>query len=213
MIAGKITGKRLAQELGLNCEQALYSEWGNFYAPIKRYPCILFDEFGYLVINSPAEASASGVRLGKRTNVPNLISSASSYRQVAAWQTNVSGEIFHEKKSAYYEGAVETINVNRYERNKEARRKCIAHYGQACQACDIDLSKKYGSVAENFTHVHHIKKLSTISAKYQIDPVTDLIPLCPNCHAIAHLRKEPYSVQQIKSMIAAQNNSSNSLVD
>lgn len=199
-------GNQLAQELGINCAQALYSQWGNFYAPIKQYPCVLFDESGYIVVNSSDELESCGIKLGKRTNVPNLISTAPSCKVVPAWRTGSTEEFSAQDVSTYYEGAVETISVNRYERNRKARSECTAYYGCICQACGIDLSEKYGPVATNFIHVHHQTMISTLDKEYEVDPISDLIPLCPNCHAIAHLRKEPYSIQEIKGMIAAQGN-------
>lgn len=198
------TGKQLAQELGIDCKQALYSQWGNFYAPIRRYPCALFDEFGYVVVNSPEDLESCGIKFKKRTNVSNRISSAPTYQRVGAWRTQLTEEISSDGSPSCYEGAVETVTINRYERDRIARSKCIAHYGYTCNACDIDLSKKYGAIAKNFIHVHHIVKLSTIAEEYQVDPVTDLVPLCPNCHAIAHLRREPYSIQEIKNMLETQ---------
>lgn len=199
-------GKQLSQELKIECAQALSGEWGNFYAPIKKYPCVLFDEFGFLVVNSPDDLEKFGIRLGKRTNIPNRISSVPAYQSMAIRRARLTEKIPSNGELSYYEGAAEAVTVNRYERDKTARNKCTAYYGYLCQACGVDLSKKYGSVAKNFIHVHHITKISTIAKEYQVDPIVDLVPLCPNCHAVAHLRDEPYSIQEIKSMISDQEN-------
>lgn len=67
-------GKDLARKLRIDCNQALYSEQGNFYAPILKYPCVLFDKAEFLIINSSNELDGFGIKLKKRTNVPKLIS-------------------------------------------------------------------------------------------------------------------------------------------
>jgi predicted HNH restriction endonuclease len=96
---------------------------------------------------------------------------------------------------ALYEGAKRRISVNAYERNPEARQKCIAHYGTSCVICSFSFAEVYGEVGNNFIHVHHLRELSDIGKEYEIDPIQDLRPVCPNCHAIIHKRKPAYSVK------------------
>lgn len=84
------------------------------------------------------------------------------------------------------EGALKTMIVNQYERNPEARRQCIEAHGCYCSICGIDFAEVYGKVGDGFIHVHHIVPLSSIGKDYVVDPVNDLIPVCPNCHAMLH---------------------------
>ena len=101
----------------------------------------------------------------------------------------------------FYEGAKQTIVVNKYERNEKARRKCIDYHGAKCCVCCFSFERVYGSVGRDFIHVHHLVKLSQIGGEYEVDPVKDLCPVCPNCHAIIH-RKEPhYSIEEVKEMM------------
>jgi predicted HNH restriction endonuclease len=99
------------------------------------------------------------------------------------------------------EGAVRTITVNAYERNPEARRRCIAYYGPSCVACGFDFGVTYGSFAEGFIHVHHVKPLSEIGTEYEVDPVADLRPVCPNCHAVIHLGGGCRSIDEIRRLL------------
>lgn len=85
----------------------------------------------------------------------------------------------------YEEGKSEQVSTNRYERNKEAREKCIAYHGCKCKVCDIDFETVYGDVGRGFIHVHHIVPISTIGIS-KVNPIKDLIPVCPNCHAMLH---------------------------
>jgi hypothetical protein len=100
------------------------------------------------------------------------------------------------------QGAVTRITVNAYERNSEARRCCIKHYGARCVICDLDFGEEYGQVAEGLIHVHHLKPISEVGEGYVVDPVEDLRPVCPNCHAVIHLRTDPpYSIEDVKAFL------------
>ena len=108
----------------------------------------------------------------------------------------------NEDAAEYYpEGSRQSVLVNKYERNTKARERCIEHHGVICKACDFDFEENYGEVGEGFIHVHHIKPVSEIGETYEVDPINDLIPVCPNCHAMIHKRKPPYSIDEIKEML------------
>lgn len=87
----------------------------------------------------------------------------------------------------YPEGAVQQSLVNRFERDPRARRLCIERYGPTCVVCNFDFGVTYGELADGFIHVHHLRPLSGIGREYFVDPVEDLRPVCPNCHAVLHL--------------------------
>ncbi len=108
----------------------------------------------------------------------------------------ISDEVLH------YEGSVTTVKVNRYERNQEARRKCIEIHGCQCKICGFDFEKTYGEAGKGLIHVHHVVPISSIKEQYQIDYEKDLIPVCPNCHAMIHRKKDPYSIDEIRVMLS-----------
>lgn len=103
----------------------------------------------------------------------------------------------------YIEGAEYTIMVNKYERNMKARQKCIEKHGIECSICGLNFEKYYGKVGAGFIHVHHIKPLSEINEEYKVNPEKDLIPVCPNCHAMLHrqINGEYISVKQLKNIV------------
>ena len=113
------------------------------------------------------------------------------------------GPLPDEVSEDLFEGARRTIMVNRYERDVAARRRCIEHYGLKCCGCGVKLADIYGKLARTLIHVHHVRPLSEINAQYQVDPVRDLRPVCPNCHAVLHLRKPPLTVEELRSIIVA----------
>jgi Predicted restriction endonuclease len=100
--------------------------------------------------------------------------------------------------SVLIEGALQRVTVNRYERDPVARQKCIEHYGALCVVCGFDFEKRYGDIGAGFIHVHHLVDIATIGGRYQVDPVRDLRPVCPNCHAMLHQEKPAMSVERLK---------------
>ncbi len=105
----------------------------------------------------------------------------------------------------FYEGEKKEVRVNNYERNPEARAICIKKYGATCSICGFDFSKKYGEIGEGFIHVHHLKPLSEIRKGYILDPIKELRPVCPNCHAMLHQRQTPYSIEELIEIVKHNN--------
>jgi 5-methylcytosine-specific restriction protein A len=103
--------------------------------------------------------------------------------------------------TGFFEGAIRQITVNAYERNQAARSKCIKHHGLNCSVCDFNFESFYGPLAKHFIHVHHIKPLRGIGAKYEVDPIADLRPVCPNCHAVIHLGGKTRSIEEVKVLV------------
>lgn len=106
--------------------------------------------------------------------------------------------------STHIEGAKTTVFVNRYERSSIARNKCIEHHGCYCHVCEINFQTTYGEVGKGFIHVHHIIPLSEIDKTYTVDYVNDLIPVCPNCHAMLHrkINGKYLSINELKSILS-----------
>lgn len=102
-----------------------------------------------------------------------------------------------------FEGALKTVRVNAYERNPVARRRCIERHGTSCAVCGLALAAIYGPIAEGVIHVHHLRPLSECGGQdYQVDPVTELRPVCPNCHVVLHLRQPPITIEELRAVLA-----------
>ncbi len=110
------------------------------------------------------------------------------------------GETSNEQESLY-EGIQKRVTTNKYERNAEARKHCIDHYGSSCQICGFNFEERYGTIGKGFIHVHHIIPLSQISKEYVVEPIKDLIPVCPNCHSMLHQKVGSYKPEEIKLML------------
>lgn len=104
------------------------------------------------------------------------------------------------------EGAKKSITVNAYERDRDARKRCIEHWGLACVVCGFDFERQYGDIGVGFIHVHHLKPLAEIGQEYTLDPVADLRPVCPNCHAMLHRGDDVLSVDTLRARMRANTN-------
>lgn len=113
----------------------------------------------------------------------------------------IAEEISEEDSDSLFEGAKKQITINAYERNPKARQKCIDYYGTVCKIYGFDFSSVYGDKLDGKIHVHHIKPLNEIDEKYQVDPIIDLIPICPNCHLVVHSKNPAYTPEEVKGML------------
>ena len=103
-------------------------------------------------------------------------------------------------QEVFIEGAEIRILSNRFERDRKARKRCLAIHGTACAICGFDFGKTYGEQFAGKIEVHHIVPLSTIRKDYEVDPAADLIPVCPNCHLVFHSKPggEAYTVEEMR---------------
>lgn len=114
-------------------------------------------------------------------------------------------EVKEEPGEQIIEGAKKTITVNSYERDPKAKKICKDYYMKlyghiSCQVCGFDFGKEYGPEYANKIHVHHIVPVSEIGEEYVVNPINDLIPVCPNCHMILHVG-EGISVDELRKKI------------
>lgn len=110
----------------------------------------------------------------------------------------------------YPEGTVGQVRVNAYERNPAARQACVKHHGLSCAVCRFSFGATYGEIGTGFIHVHHLKPLASIKEGYDVDPIKDLVPVCPNCHAMLHRHTPPFSIEELAASIMAGTNANRS---
>lgn len=89
----------------------------------------------------------------------------------------------------FSEGQKKVIQSISYERNPKNRKKALKIHGTTCLACGFNFNDFYGEdLARDFIEVHHIKPIS--KGVQEINPKTDLIPVCSNCHSMIHRESE-----------------------
>lgn len=110
------------------------------------------------------------------------------------------GEI--DDDQTYPEGAIEWVRADRFERSKKAVAECKKYHGLECFVCHMRFAEVYGEVAKKFIHVHHLVPQSTRGEAYDVNPRVDLRPVCPNCHAVIHMRKPtPFTPDEVRAML------------
>ncbi len=126
-----------------------------------------------------------------------LVQGESADEQIDTVVDSVTEPVFHE-------GAMKTIELTVHERDPAARRACIAHFGASCQICNFDFEQTYGELGRGFIHVHHRVDLALADDVREVNPITDLIPVCPNCHAMLHSETPAMDPSKLKTLIKAE---------
>jgi 5-methylcytosine-specific restriction protein A len=111
-----------------------------------------------------------------------------------------------ETQKTYTEGTPNQISVTKYERNPFARKKCLEHYGYSCCVCDFNFEKTYGEIGKDFIHVHHLRQIAVVGKPYEVNPIKDLRPVCPNCHSIIHKRKTAFTIDEMIEILRQNKN-------
>lgn len=118
-----------------------------------------------------------------------------------------TGTAINESPTEYSSGYVKIL-VNRYERDPYLREQCLEANGFQCAICAFDFVRMYGDLGRDYCHVHHIHPLGEGGSELNIDPIKDLIPICPNCHAMLHRKTPALTPEQLKEIIDQQRASS-----
>jgi hypothetical protein len=115
---------------------------------------------------------------------------------------------FQDPKTPTYEPRLEGAEVLRvlsiHERDPILRSACLAIHGHVCLICGCDLGAIYGELGEGFIHVHHIRPLSGKTQAHKTDPRKDMIPVCPNCHAIIHRGGATRTPEEVRNALKGQ---------
>lgn len=143
--------------------------------------------------------------------IPDAVNGNRPVSIVWRFQDNEASHVYPDEVDAgveYTEGSTKTIRVNVYERSPAARRDCLLHHGYSCKVCKFNFQDFYGAIGGDFIHVHHKKPLAKINRGYKVDPVQDLEPVCPNCHAMLHSREPVYTSAELRRMLRKVNKKS-----
>lgn len=107
-----------------------------------------------------------------------------------------------DEQSAGDEGKRMSVLVNKYERSRRNRDRCVKAYGAWCRVCGFDFSLTYGEIGNGYIHVHHLTTLASLEGKAKKnDPIKDMRPVCPNCHEMLHRSDPPFSIEELKQTI------------
>lgn len=183
-------------------DSAQYVEvrWDMLLAPAQRLPVeqLLSEDFGVPWNN----LMGSGVHVSEEATLRLEELWEDHLRGIGRLQQTLPEEL--PSLARFKEGAAKQILVNAYERNACARQECIDKLGLDCSACGFNFAAFYGEAGEGYIHVHHLRDVATIGEEYQVDPVKDLRPVCPNCHAMLHRTTPAMSIEALREIIRRQ---------
>lgn len=116
----------------------------------------------------------------------------------------LKADIVSEEADEYqlrYEGGIKYFYGKRYERDLINRKRALEIFGYKCNACGFNFEEVYGEWGKDFIEVHHIKPISS-EGEQLINPATDLVPVCSNCHRMIHRRKdEVLNIEELRQIL------------
>jgi len=180
---------------------------------VAFYVQILFDVLseapvlGEDVLSRPPLQNHNWYPPASGTSIPEEIANQLESLWSDATETRFVPPSTEELQTIHIEGTRRTRLITSCERSSEARAKCIEHYGARCQVCGLAFEERYGEIGKGFIHVHHLVPMTKIEGEYEVDPIQDLRPICPNCHAMLHKRIPPYLIEELIQIMEASNKS------
>lgn len=101
-----------------------------------------------------------------------------------------------------YEGGRRNVVASRVERSRKNRTIAISLHGCKCQVCGFDFEKFYGDLGKGYIEVHHVNPLAEQNGAHEVNPETDLVCLCANCHRMIHKNGgDVLSVEELRKRI------------
>lgn len=101
------------------------------------------------------------------------------------------------------EGGEVVYVSRRRERDPALRQDALRIHGEDCMGCGFNFGKAYGTLGRGYIEVHHAVPLSK-SGRRLVDPKTDLIVLCANCHRMVHRSsKTCLSLEELRSHLGS----------
>lgn len=84
----------------------------------------------------------------------------------------------------------------RIERNAVLAREVKRLQGTRCSACRLSFKEFYGSLGEGYIEAHHLTPVAQLKGqRLRLDPKTDFVVLCTNCHAMIHRYPDPSDLE------------------
>ncbi|WEW97830.1 HNH endonuclease [Pseudomonas nitroreducens] len=187
------------------------SDKGDLYAFLKDYQPFeqaVLAKLGSGYFEDIPESKASNywrdaVRVIDEKSYSAILNSAVFQQpQDPSFDDGESGAVLGEFESRE-EGKPSKVYSTRYERDPKLRQQAIEIHGVTCKGCGFNFEKEYGEYAKGIVHVHHVVPVSEYDNGRLVNPRLDLVPLCPNCHAVVHRKKgSTLSLEELRALVA-----------
>lgn len=121
-----------------------------------------------------------------------------------SWSTGSTGRFHPEDQDFQIEGGFQRVLSNRFERSRLNRRVAIELHGRECSVCGFSFEASYGRLSGGYVEIHHLVPVSMMQRPTRVDPRVDLVPLCANCHRMAHRVWPPISPDELKRAMSTE---------
>lgn len=88
-----------------------------------------------------------------------------------------------------------------FARNPSLVREARRLRGYICEACDFNFQTKYGDLGKEYIECHHVDPLGHRDHPTTATRVRDVRMLCANCHRMAHRRRPPIPVEELRAQL------------
>lgn len=110
-------------------------------------------------------------------------------------------DIAAEDVEGQVEGKRYEVVSTRYERSPINRTLCLTVHGYSCKVCGFNFEKTYGILGHEYIQVHHTTPVSQMGGECVVNPAKDLVPVCPNCHAMLHRKTPPVTIDELRELL------------
>ncbi len=123
----------------------------------------------------------------------------------AMWEAAKDSSMKSPEADAFPEGRLTYVCHLRRERNQAlveaAKRLVLEKEGQLrCSVCGFSFEETYGEPGRGFIEMHHVVPISQL-VESSVTHVSDLVPVCSNCHRMLHRRRPWVSVADLKTIL------------
>jgi len=87
------------------------------------------------------------------------------------------------------------------ERSSVLRSRAFRHHGTDCNVCGFSFAAMYGAIGDGFAEVHHLAPLGSLEREVLVNPTTDVVVLCANCHRMVHREDPPLTPDALRRVV------------
>ncbi len=142
---------------------------------------------------------------GDKELVRDLLRMLSLYKAYSLLRNGVVGEV--EKLPEGIKPGQEARQFRwhrRAERNKKLADDAKTFHGTTCMICSFNFGDKYGSRGVGYIEAHHIVPFAQLVKELEpvtLDPKTDFVVVCANCHRMLHRTVPAISPLELKALL------------
>lgn len=104
----------------------------------------------------------------------------------------------YDNEKEFYEGFRNQIKIENLFRDRKLIKHAKEFHGVTCSVCNFNFEKFYGIHGKGFIEMHHLIPIKKGPRKTKI---TDLVPVCSNCHRMIHKGGSMLSIEYLKDLI------------